>query len=169
MSLRTCAAAPFSPQVAFSQPCTTCGQAFDKWGASSFFQTPLAAYFTRHGVDTVAVCGRIVPLGRKRKLTPRQQTAVDRCAVDTSLNTRELGANEKAAVDRSAAAPPPAACERRFEAAAISVSAAHTLSGTVFPPPASLSLLPDRGRTEKGPALLHASRLREAKQAETIN
>ncbi|EOD26253.1 hypothetical protein EMIHUDRAFT_457374 [Emiliania huxleyi CCMP1516] len=31
--------------------------AFDKWGASSFFQTPLAAYFTRHGVDTVAVCG----------------------------------------------------------------------------------------------------------------
>ena len=79
---------------------------------------------------------------------PRQQTAVNRCAVDTSLNKRKLGANEKA-VDRSAAAPPPAACERRFEAAAISVSAAHTLSGTVFPPPASLSRLSDRGRTEK--------------------
>ena len=116
--------AVFSSKSPFHSHAQPCEQVFDKWGASSFFQTPLAAYFTRHGVDTVAVCGRIVPLGRKRKSTPRQQTAVNRCAADTSLNTRELGANEMAAVDRSAAAPPPAACERRFEAAAISVSAA---------------------------------------------
>ena len=30
---------------------------FEKSGASAFFQTPLAAYFVKHGVDTVAVTG----------------------------------------------------------------------------------------------------------------
>ena len=48
-----------------------CEQVFDKWGASSFFQTPLAAYFTRHGVDTVAVCGRIVPLDESWRCVSR--------------------------------------------------------------------------------------------------
>ncbi|WP_034417976.1 isochorismatase family protein [Candidatus Entotheonella palauensis] len=30
---------------------------FEKSGASAFFQTPLAAYFVKHGVDTVAITG----------------------------------------------------------------------------------------------------------------
>ena len=65
--------AVFSSKSPFHSHAQPCEQVFDKWGASSFFQTPLAAYFTRHGVDTVAVCGRIVTLGNEsRRRVSRQ-------------------------------------------------------------------------------------------------